>query len=81
MPAYKDKVKRMTPKQFARYILSRDFPQECICKNCKWWVMEDEALARFFSCHNSIVQGIPRVPTPVVPPETFGCNQWEKKEE
>ena len=52
---------------------------ECICNNCKYWDIEDESLAKYYNCYNSVVNEFPRVSTPLVTPPTFGCNQWKVK--
>lgn len=74
MPAYKDKVERMTPEQLAEFIL-----KERVCKNCKWWSLGgycvkyeiNEYIQRFGNGHYIKFE----------PPEIFGCTLWEKRDE
>lgn len=81
MVAYKDKVERMTPEQLAEFIL-----KDRICKNCKWWKSFGNNVVQ---CENKTVLGYTvRVSFTFgtdsmcfEPSETFGCNQWEKRDE
>jgi len=68
MPAYEDKVKRMTPQQFAEFLL-----KDRICKNCKWCDINKPKWP-WGDCLN------PKVDIASWVRYDFGCNQWEAKE-
>ena len=69
MPAYKDKVDRMSAQEFARFLL-----KDRICKNCKWWQVFDDGITVGFQCRNDKVMIFE-------PPPGFGCNLWRNRDE
>ena len=52
--------------------------KERICKNCKWWKRDGKFSWGGCNCWvvNSFMEG-----GIIVPAESFGCNQWEVKDD
>lgn len=53
-----------------------------ICKNCKWWVIENEECGNLNVIDNIIIMSEIQVMFAFAPDRnTFGCNQWEERDE
>lgn len=73
---------RVFVQSFAKTILENQ-----TCKNCKWWAnCRYEYLVEEFGCTNELVNsqvvadGMEVEASGFDPEETFGCNQWKKRE-